>query len=170
MQMMIVAGAGMEAKDWVSSSIAVLALGATIWLGIWANRKNAAAQRRQQALAEAQHDTNTRLVEVMAELAKRPDPTGSEKAPTVQWVAEHSRKNRWLLRNIGAGVATNVTVDKAALGGVRVDITPDLPADIGSGESVAIVAIGAWGSAVADEVRVTWGGDQNVTVPLPRWQ
>jgi type II secretory pathway pseudopilin PulG len=177
MQTTIAAWAGMQASDWVSNGIAVLALLAAIWLGIWSNRKNAAAELRQQAfaeaqqaLAEAQHDTNTRLVEAMVRLAKPTDSASPKELSQVQWVAEHISKNRWLLRNLGVGIATDVTVDKAALGGVRVDITPDLPADIGPGESVGIVAIGSWGSSVADEVRVTWDSDQHATVPLPRWQ
>jgi hypothetical protein len=84
-----------------------------------------------------------------------------------QWVAECIGKYKWLLRKVGTSVASNTTVDRDALGGVRVDITPNLPADIHPGESIKIEVVAASGASVADEVRVSWGKGRNATIALP---
>lgn len=160
----------MELKDLISSGIAALALLATVALGVWTNRRNASASRRQEALVEAQHETNSRLAELVARLAESggsvQSGAGSVYAP---WLAEQVAKKTWLIRNLGGTVAKGVDVDRAGVGGVRVDIAPALPADIGPGESFRITATGSWGNPVADEMKVSWGKGQSAVVPLPRW-
>lgn len=135
-------------------------------------------RRRQNALSDAQHELHTELTQVVVKLSHHAvGEIESKDVAQVRWTVEHVRKSRWLLRNIGAVVARNVQVDKEALGGVGVNLEPDLPADIEPGESVTILAVGAWarigtkvlGAPVADEVRVTWGEDEQAVVPLPRW-
>lgn len=170
----------METSDWISNGIAALALIATIALTVWTNWKSSKASEHQQALVDAQHRTNTMLAELAVRLAEAQeaqeerlsiDPSSdNHDAPDVRWVTEHVSKNTWLLRNLGTDTATNVSVDKASVGGVRVDFTPSLPADIGPGSSIRILAIPAMGAPVSDEVKVVWGSGDGETVPLPRWQ
>jgi hypothetical protein len=169
-----------DTSDWVSNGIAALALIATVALTIWTNWKNSKASEHQQALVDAQHRTNSMLAELAVRLA---DAQESEEvrssidadstrpsSPDVRWVPEHVSKNTWLLRNLGTDTATNVSIDKSSIGGARVDFTPSLPADIGPGSSIRILAIPAFGAPVADEVKVVWGSGDGETVPLPRWQ
>ena len=176
----------------VSNAIAFLAFVTAVVVGVRSTRRDdasdrraeAAAQRavaadeRQQAIVDAQHQTNTRqhennllLTQILTRLtsAEASVAEASTRQLEVEWAVENTRKNTWLLRNLGAGVATSVLLDQEALGGIRVDLTPDLPADIGPGESLSIRAFAAWGHPVADEVRVTWGEGREQVIPLPRW-
>ncbi|MBN9795636.1 hypothetical protein DMP17_44785 [Pseudonocardia sp. TMWB2A] len=166
---MVTLAAGFEAKDWVSNGIAVLALIATSALGLWTNRRNRAAQSRQEELVRTQHDTNTRLAEILERLADRVDAGTAAAARNVEWALEHASKHRWLLRNLGPATARGVVIDRDALGGARVDLQPEPPADLGPGESLSITALEAWGAPLADEIRVRWDDTEMATLPLPRW-
>ncbi|MGH3428995.1 MAG: hypothetical protein ACRD3Q_05295 [Terriglobales bacterium] len=177
----------------VSNSIAFLAFVTAVVVGIRSTRRDDASERRaeaaeqravaaderQQSIVDAQHQTNTRqhennllLAKILTKITSAEESVaevGETRQMEVEWAVENTRKNTWLLRNLGAGVATSVLLDREALGGIRVDITPELPASIGAGESLTIRAFGAWGRPVAKEVRVTWGEDREQVIPLPRW-
>jgi hypothetical protein len=176
-----------EANDWISSGLAAISVISSIVLAIWGTRKNKEAQANQEALAAEQRMSREhqgelersqsrlydRLGDVLAELSDRgPLDAGTppSRVAPVEWVAEQVRKNSWILRNLSTTPALDVTIDKEALGGVRVDFDPALPAVVKPGGSLRINAFGAFGAPIADEVTVYWGDGQEAVVPLPRWQ
>jgi hypothetical protein len=171
-----------ETSDWVSNGLAALALLATIALTVWTNWRSSKASEHQQALVDAQHRTNSMLADLAVRLAEAqqaqderlaigPDNEGSDPGvQDVRWVTEHVGKNTWLLRNLGTDTATAVRVDESSIGGVRVDFSQTLPADIGPGSSLRILAIGAFGAPVGDDLKVVWGDGESEILPLPRWQ
>lgn len=177
----------MEANDWLSSSLAAISVLSSIVLGIWGARKNKEAQANQEALAAEQRTSQEhqneiarsqsrlyeRLGDVLADLAERPalDAGGSSaRAASVEWAAEQAGKDTWILRNLSTTPAPDVTIDREALGGARIDFAPTLPADIDPGGSLRIRGFAALGAPIADEAIVHWGDGQRAVVALPRWQ
>lgn len=157
----------MDTNDLVGNIIAGLALLVAIGLGIWGNLRDKENEKRTLAVVDSLHATNTRLAEVLLELAARPEGSAVEQeVDRVEWEAQQVSKNTWLVRNQGREAATSVTIDREALGGVRIDTTPRLPSAIGPGESLKITALGAWGAPVANELKISWGSGRAATVPL----
>lgn len=138
------------------------------WIGIVVNAAriratNAAlleerSQRERMALAQE------RIGDTLTALA-----TGrSSESDRLEWHAENFQAGSWTLRNISTTTATNVQVDKARLGGVRVDITG--PTDLPPMASLTIHALAAFGAPVASEVWLTCDQEPEPrAVPLPRW-
>jgi cbb3-type cytochrome oxidase subunit 3 len=165
-------GGRVNASDWISNAIALTALLSTIALTFRANRKNAAAEAKQIALADAQQDTNSKLARIVSELAdddvQSPDDGTSKAAAQPDWVSESHREDFWLIRNVGLGVAYSVAIDVAAIKGMEVEVEPTLPTDVRPGESIKLTATRTWEADGTPTAWISWDGG-SVEVPLWQW-
>ncbi|MBF8194229.1 hypothetical protein ITP53_52910 [Nonomuraea sp. K274] len=149
---------------WVAIVVAVVAgivsVGALLvsWRGLKWQKKAALAADRSANEAEKA----TSILALEAE--HRTSSTAS--AASVTWTLERS-KDRYTLRNTGAGVATGVKVDGRGVAEVGIQVPHD--AAVRPGGSVSFMMAGSMAHAVPDEIEVTWDGHPDpVVVPVPR--
>jgi hypothetical protein len=161
--------AGLEAKDWVSSGLAALALLVSA-AGLWfagrsvraANRsateaaRSANAAERQAEAAERQ----ARAAEAMtsADLRIAPGP-----APAVAWTLTRVGKTSYRLRNIGTEPAVRVRV--AGLPADAGWLVRFAGADVMAGHAADVTVLQVWGTAV-DVLEVTWDGGGPAVLPV----
>ncbi|WOC12535.1 hypothetical protein [Gordonia sp. MP11Mi] len=91
-------------------------------------------------------------------------PTHESIETNVAWVLERGGKNRYVLRNVGSSSAEHVNV--APPDG---PIARNFPTDavVGSQTGVDLLMVPTWGGPIPNQLYVTWGDDNQATVPVP---
>lgn len=167
-----------DAATWVSSVIALLAVG----FAIWQQWKQGKGQAEADAIARRQMEaTERRALALEGNLARLIEqlPTALQAraqvhaAPasdpeTVEWELERASKNQFVLRNLGSGTAEGVRVD---LGEYPPGLTRRVPVEgvVRAHESVEFMIIGAWGHPIPRELKV-WrdGSDEPAVLRVPQ--
>lgn len=154
---------------WLAAGVAVLALAVSVWsAGLsWRSlrwERSAAQSARRSAEAAERANLLTERVLAGAGTVAVDSPST---APDVSWRIESAGKNRFVLRNIGTGVAEHVGVDDAQLGDV---MSSHLPTDavVRPGEGVDVLLRGTWQSGgLPNQLYVRWAGSDGYhAVPL----
>jgi hypothetical protein len=134
---------------------ALLVSAGAVWVATRANRharESASAAQRSADAAERQ---------AQAAEAALPLPP-----PDVAWRIEHVNRQRFLLRNIGVGVATGLRIDVRDAHPLAGLVNLDEP--VPPNGSVSFLITGSLGKPSPTELWLTWDGhDKPVAVPVP---
>lgn len=148
-----------DAPAWAAFVISIGAAGMA-FRGLKWQRMSAEATVKSANAAEKA----TALTELMvkSQLAGKPD---AHQGRDVEWKLERT-KDRFILRNVGAAIATGVNVGGEGVARVSSQLPTD--AAVRPGESVSFMMAGSLAYAVPDEIEVTWGGHpEPVILPVP---
>ncbi|GAA2990654.1 hypothetical protein GCM10017559_08380 [Streptosporangium longisporum] len=148
-----------DASAWAAFAISLGAAGLAARGLKWQKISAEATVKSANAAEKA-----TALTELMvkSQLAGKPD---AHQGHDVKWSLER-RKDRFILRNVGTAIATDVNVDGKGIARVASQVPTD--AAVRPGESVSFMMAGSLAYAVPDEIEVTWGGHpEPMILPVP---
>ncbi|MBZ9595678.1 hypothetical protein K7B06_11275 [Streptomyces erythrochromogenes] len=163
--------------SWAALAVAIAAAGISVRAlrhskdSAEAARRSAEAAERSAAadeasLADTRREANERRAAEVE--AARPKPELKvETAPATPEMGVRNRTQRYILRNIGTGVAENVTIASPGQPGQFQRLPVGITLDPGDGHEFRVLRAAGFDSQTA--IRVSWDGqDEPVALPLPQ--